>query len=247
LVTPFQFASRSHIFRRMAFMTAALLAVFALSSTLAAQGTGCADTKYPDPLPTPNALVDSAHAIADLGAFADPAKPMVFSVSFAAGDSVAHVRALQNQDAAAAVTLANYVRHAHPREFWAFRVRLAGGDTPALRIERSKYCPPVSREGDVPFATRVGMTVPVVVGSNPRPIEPLGSGVTADPGSVVLVEALIAVDGHMVVGRVVQSTGNADRDASMVHDMRRLKFEPAKLDGQPIQGVFRSRGESPRP
>jgi hypothetical protein len=227
-----------------------LPAVFSMSALpfhLTAQGTGCADTKYPELLPAPNALVDSAHAIGDLAAFADPAKPMVFSVSFAAGDSVAHVRALQNQDAAAAVTLANYVRHAHPREFWAFRVRLAGGDTPALTIERSKYCPPVSREGDVPFATRVGMTVPVVVGSNPRPIEPLGSGVTADPGSVVLVEALIAVDGHMVVGRVVQSTGNADRDASMVHDMRRLKFEPAKLDGQPIQGVFRSRGESPRP
>jgi len=225
----------------------AIITAFVLNSHLAAQATGCADTKYPEPLPAPNALVDSAHAIGDVAAFADPAKPMLFSVYFNTGDSVAHVRALENRDAAAAVTLANYVRHAHPGDFWAFRVRLAGGDTPALTIERSKYCPPVSREGDVPFATRVGMTAPVVVGSNPRPIEPSGSGVTADPGSVVLVEALIAVDGHVVVGRVLQSTGNADRDASMVHDMRRLKFEPAKLDGQPIQGLFRSRGESPRP
>ena len=216
-------------------------------SRLVAQGTGCADTQFPDSLPRPNALVDSAHAVADLGAFADPAKPILFSVYFRTGDSVAHVRALENQDAAAAVTLANYVRHAHPGEFWAFRVRLAGGDAPALTLERAKYCPPVSREGDVPFATRIGSSAPVIVGNNPRPIEPAGSGTVADPGSVVLVEALIAVDGHVIVGRVVQSTGNADRDASLVHDMRRVKFDPAKLDGEPIPGVFRSRGESPRP
>jgi hypothetical protein len=247
-------------------VTTAVFAV-SLSSRLAAQGTGCADTKYPEPLPAPNALVDSAHAIADLGAFADPAKPMVFSVYFGSGDSVAHVRALENQDAAAAVTLANYVRHAHPGEFWAFRVRLAGGDAPALTIERSSYCPPVSREGDQPFTGKAatvtgsvaGTATGVVAGtmgtqlppppSNPTPIEPAAGGVpaAAAPGSVVLVEALIGADGHVVVGRVVQSTGNADRDAGLVHDLRRMKFEPAKLDGQPIQAVFRSRGESPRP
>jgi len=257
----------------------AVFAVSVLPPGLAAQGTGCADSKYPEPLPAPNALVDSAHAIGDLGAFADPAKPMLFSVYFNTGDSVAHVRALENQDAAAGVTLANYVRHAHPGEFWAFRVRLAGGDAPALTIERSTYCPPVSSEGDRPFATKAtvtesapntgtavavggmgaaggmgpvgGMgTPPMAPPSNPSPIEPTAGGVPGAPaaaGTVVLVEALIAADGRVIVGRVVQSTGNADRDASIVHDLRRVKFEPAKLDGQPIQGIFRSRGESPRP
>jgi len=240
----------------------ALFSVFVLASPLAAQGTGCADTKFPEALPRPNALVDSAHAVADLGAFADPSKPMVFSAYFGEGDSVAHVRALDSQDAAAAVTLANYVRHAHPGDFWAFRVRLAGGDTPALTLERSTYCPPVSREGDQPFAggatvsgSVAGTATGIAVGtmgaqpppppSNPSSIQPSGPGVSA--AGVVLVEALIAVDGHVVVGRVVQSTGNADRDAGIVHDLRRMKFEPAKLDGQPIQAVFRSRGESPRP
>lgn len=224
-----------------------MFAVSLRSAGLVAQGTGCAETKHPDSLPTPSALVDSAHAIADLAAFAAPSKPMVFSVYFGAGDSVAHVRALDKNDAAAAVSLANYVRHAPRRELWAFRVRIAGGGAPALTVDRSKYCPPVSREGDVPFATRISVSGSVVVGSNPRPIEPAGSGVTADPGSVVLVEALISADGHVIVGHVVESTGNPDWDAKMTRDLRNLKFEPAKLDGQPIQGVFRSRGESPRP
>ncbi len=226
-------------------VTVILVAV--LSSRLAAQGTGCRETTFPPTLPAPNALVDSAHAIADLALFAAPSKPMVFSVVFNAGDSIAHVRALDKNDAAAAVTLANYARRAPPRELWAFRVRIAGGDAPALTLERSVYCPPVSREGDVPFATRVGMSAPVIVGSNPRPIEQPGSGLIADPGSVVPVEVLISVDGSVVVGRLVQSSGSPDSDARMVQAMKRLKFDPAKLDGQPVQALFRSRGESPRP
>ncbi len=227
----------------------AVILVALLSSRLAAQGTGCRETTYPPTLSAPNALVDSAHAVADLALFAAPSKPMLFSVVFNAGDSIAHVRALDKNDAAAAVTLANYVRPAPPRELWAFRVRIAGGDAPALTLERSMYCPPVSREGDVPFATRFSATATVVVGSNPRPIERLGlgSGVTVDPSSVVPVVALIAVDGSVVGGRVVQSMGSPDRDARMVQAMMRLRFDPAKLDGQPVQALFRSRGESPRP
>jgi len=227
-------------------VTTAVFAV-SLSSRLAAQGTGCAETKYPEPLPTPNALVDSAHAIGDLAAFADPAKPMVFSVSFAAGDSVAHVRALENQDAAAAVTLANYVRHAHPREFWAFRVRLAGGGTPALTIERSKYCPPVSPAGQSHRADITGtvMSVEGMPMAPPLPPPPLVPGANTDP--VIQVEAVIAPDGRVVEAHVLRSSGHLDKDKQSVKDIQRQKFEPARLDGQRIQGVYRSGGESPRP
>jgi len=234
--------------RPLAVRTAVIL-VAVLSSRLAAQGTGCRETTYPPTLSAPNALVDSAHAIADLAPFAAPSKPAVFSVVFNAGDSIAHVRALDKNDAAAAVTLANYVRPAPPRELWAFRVRIAGGDAPALTLERSMYCPPVSREGDVPFATRATARGSVVVAGGAPPIERLGlgSGVTVDPSSVVPVVALIAVDGSVVGGRVVQSSGSPDSDARMVQTMMRLRFDPAKLDGQPVQALFRSRGESPRP
>ncbi len=61
--------------RPLAVRTAVIL-VAVLSSRLVAQGTGCRETTYPLTLPTPNALVDSAHAIADLSAFAAPSKPM---------------------------------------------------------------------------------------------------------------------------------------------------------------------------
>jgi len=224
-----------------------IILVAVLSSRLAAQGSGCRETTYPPTLPTPNALVDSAHAVADLAAFAAPSKPMVFSVVFNEGDSIAHVRALDKNDAAAAVTLANYARRAPPRELWAFRVRIAGGDAPALTLERSMYCPPVSREGDMPFARRATITGSVAMAGGPPPIERPSSGVTVDPGSIVPVEALISVDGRVVVGRVLRSSGTPDGDARMVQAMKRLRFEPAKLDGQPVQAVFRSLGESPRP
>ena len=91
------------------------------------------------------------------------------------------------------------------------------------------------------------MMAPVYVGSNPRPIEQPGSGLIADPGSVVPVEVLISVDGSVVLGRLVKSSGSPDSDAKMVQAMKRLRFDPAKLDGQPVQALFRSRGESPRP
>jgi len=222
--------------------------VLSAVARLDAQGvTGCADTKYPPELPAPSALVDSVHAMNDLAAFAASSKPMVFSVVFNQGDSVAHVRALDQRDAAAAVSLANYVRREPPGELWAFRVRIAGGDAVTLTLERSTYCPPVSREGDVPFATRVTITGSVAVAGNPSPLPPSGSSITADPSSIVHVEALISVDGRVIVGRVVQSSGSPERDARMVQAMKRVRFEPAKLDGQPVQAVFRSRGESPRP
>jgi hypothetical protein len=235
-------------------MTMRSLAVTALVLTqvvrLDGQVIGCADTKFPAQLPPPSALVDSAHAIADLGAFAEPTKPMLFSVFFTTGDSVAQVRALDKKDGAATVSLVNYVRHAAPREFWAFRVRITGGDAPTLTLERSTYCPPVSRDGDVPFATRATITASVAVEGGPPPAPPAyrpGSGITVDPSSIVAVEALISVDGRVLVGRVVQSLGSPERDARIVQAMKRVKFEPAKLDGQPFQAVYRSRGESPRP
>lgn len=204
------------------------------------QVQGCADTQYPPELPNPNVLVDSAHAIDDLGAFADPAKPMVFSVVFNPGDSVAKVRALDKSDAAAAVSLTNYVRHQPPGELWAFRVRVAGGDAPALTLARSTYCPPVTHSGR--SVEIVGSISSVMVGSNPTPLAQQDMS-----APVIPVEALIAVDGAVVQARVLKTTGNTSRDAQIVRDLKRQGFDPAKLDGQPIQAIYRQGAESPRP
>ena len=231
---------------RVVFTMLALSAV----ARLDAQGvTGCADTKFPPELPAPSAFVDSVHAMNDLAAFAAPSQPMVFSVVFNEGDSVAHARALDQRDAAAAVSLANYVRREAPGELWAFRIRIAGGDRPALTLERSKYCPPVSPSGDMPYAAARSATITgsVAVEGNPPPLPQSGPSTTVMQGSMIPVEALIAVDGRVIVARVTRPSGNSETDARIVHDMMRRKFGPAKLDGQPIQAVYRSGGESPRP
>jgi len=225
-----------------------MLALYAVAR-LDAQGvTGCADTQYPPELPAPSALVDSVHAMGDLAAFAAPSNPMVFSVVFSQGDSVAHVRALDQRDAAAAVSLANYVRREPPGELWAFRIRIAGGDTPALTLERSKYCPPVSRSGDMPYTAtaRATITGSVAVAGSTPPLPQPGPSITIQ-GTMIPVEALIAVDGRVIIARVTRPSGNSETDARIIRDMTRRKFEPAKLDGQPIQAVYRSGGESPRP
>ena len=212
---------------------------------LQGQAQGCADTHYPPELPTPNALVDSAHAIDDLGAFADPAKPMVFSVVFNQGDSVAKVRALDKNDAAAAVSLTNYVRHHPPGELWAFRVRIAGGDAPALTLARSTYCPPVSRSGDTPVHVR-SVTGQIATSGYPPPM-PSTPLVSVPADAVIPVEALISVEGKVVLARLMKSSGEPEIDASIVSEFKRRRFEPATLDGQPIQGVYRLGAESPRP
>ncbi len=224
---------------RVSFTTSVVLV--AVLSRLAAQGTGCRETTFPPALPAPNALVDSAHAIADLALFAAPSKPMVFSVVFNAGDSIAHVRALDKNNAAAAVTLANYVRRAPPQERWAFRVRIAGGDAPALTLERSMYCPPVLSGGEWRVITG---TISQSGFPAPMPPDVAQSEVAAD---TMPVEALISADGQVDLARVLRSSGNRATDARAVGNLKQRKFEPAKLDGQPVQAVFRSRGESPRP
>jgi TonB family protein len=222
-----------------------LFAIPAISSAtmsvrLGAQGTSCAETKYPLELPQPSALVDSAHAMEDLAAFAGP-KPMVFSVVFQQGDSVAQVRALDKNDAAAAVSLANYVRHAPPGDLWAVRVRIAGGDAPALTLQRSIYCPPVLLGGEWRVITGA---VGQVGALNPMPPDLALSQTTAD---TMPVEALVSADGRIVTARVLQPSGNSATDARAVTQLKQRKFQPAKLDGQPIQGVYRSNGQSPRP
>lgn len=219
----------------------ALIATATMSVRLAAQATGCADTQFPPELPAPNALVDSAQAIADLAAFAG-AKPMVFSVVFQQGDSIAQVRPLNKNDAAAAVSLANYIRRRPARDLWAVRLLIAGGDAPALTLERSKYCPPV------PLGVNRRATITgTVVGSGSPPSMAPPPPVTLSERDPVSIEALISLEGRMLVARVLRTSGNAATDDRFVRDLQKQRFVPAKLDGQPIQGVYRTRGESPRP
>jgi hypothetical protein len=212
----------------------AVIITAVLSARLTAQGAGCGETQYPRRLPQPSALVDSAHAIADLAPFAGP-KPMLFSLVFEKGDSVPRIRPLDQNDAAAAVALVNYVRRQPPGALWAIRVRIAGGDAPALTLERSQYCPPVPVSKDVPAGVVAGVI------AQPR------HAVTPLMGTVARPEALIGVDGRVLIARLIQSSGVPQVDYEFIRDLQGKRFRPARLDGEPIEAIWRPEGNSPRP
>ena len=214
----------------------ALIATALGTTELAAQDDGCSDTRYPSPLPTPTALVDSARAVADLAVFAK-SKPMLFSLLFNPGDSLPHIRPLDKSDSAAAVTLSNYVRRQRPADLWAIRVRIVGGDAPALALEHSTYCPPVPR---YPVSNR-----PAIIATRNVPRQ---QPIALTPrGIVVHAEALVAADGRVIRARVTQSSGSAKADYQVVRELQRQHFQPARLDGEPIEALYRTGEESPRP
>ena len=225
----------------MRIRAALTLATVVVATPLAAQDSGCNDTKFPPQLPTPSALVDSAHAIADLAGFGGGAKPMVFSLVFSKGDSVPHIRALDKNDAAAALTLYNYVRHQPPADLWAIRVRVAGGDMPALTLERSQYCPPRPLSGSSQIRSGTGAAQPGRTLLRTGPDAAMGRSVSVD------YEALVAVDGHVIVAHVLRPSNNGESNADVVRMIQQERFRPALLDGEPMAALFRTGGDSPRP
>ncbi|HXG98184.1 MAG TPA: hypothetical protein VNJ06_13870 [Gemmatimonadales bacterium] len=211
-----------------------LTATALVTARLNAQDEGCGDTMYPTPLPRPSALVDSTQAVAGLVVFA-VAKPRFFSLVFKPGDSLPHIRALDQGDSAAAVTLSSYVRRQRPADLWAIRVRIVGGEAPALTLERSTYCPPVPR---TPVSDRAVMVTPRIT--------PRQATAQALRWTVVQAEALVAADGRVIRARLTPPSGTT-ADYRVLSDLRRQHYQPALLDGEPIEGVYRTGGASPRP
>lgn len=200
-----------------------------------ASGSGCGDTRYPRELPAPSTLVDSASATAELAALAGPAKPMVFSLIFRDGDSVPTIRRMDKGDDAAAATLAKYVRRQQPAQLWAIRVRITGGDTPALTLARSQYCPPLPRSPIVPVTVRT--TIAQRPGRVGVPVMPAGAA----------FDALISVTGKVLVAQLTQSSGVPQADGQFLARVQQQRFQPAKLDGEFVEAWYRSAAESPRP
>ena len=206
-----------------------------LPPRLVAQTEDCGETLYPTPLPKPSALVDSAQAVADLVQFA-VAKPLLFSLVFKPGDSLPQIRPLDKSDSAAAVTLRNFVRRQRPADFWAVRVRIALGDAPALTLEHSTYCPPVPR---YPISNR-----PILVPTQSTPGAQIGRGLRT---IVVHAEALVAANGRVIRVRILEPSGSPKTDYDVARDLRRQHFQPARLDGEPIEALYRTGENSPRP
>jgi hypothetical protein len=162
---------------------------------------------------------------------------MLFNLTYAEGDSLPLVRALEGADPQAALLLFRSVRPHQQSGIWAVRVRVVGGDTPALTLERSIYCPPEPNPG--PHAA--GIPVRVMVEGRPGDRPPPASGrVRID------FEVLVAADGTPLRVQMLQSSGLSDLDEQLIREWQQRQFQPALLDGAPIQALYRTDGLTPR-
>jgi len=57
---------------------------------------------------------------------------------------------------------------------------------------------------------------------------------------------LVAADGTPLRVRMLQSSGLSDLDEQMIREWQQRQFQPALLDGAPIQGLYRTDGLTPR-
>jgi len=215
----------------------ALLAALAIPSSLLGQRKGCGETKYPKHLPSPRELIDSAGAIAALKASDRLSDAMLFSLLYTETDSLPHVRSLEGADPQAALVLLRSVRSQKPSGTWAVRVRIVAGASPALMLERSIYCPPVPLPGPHPEG------IPVRVLVEPRP----GDRLPPAGRTRIDFEALVGEDGMPLRVRMLQSSGMSDFDEQVTREWEQRQFQPALLDGAPIQALYRTDGLAPRP
>lgn len=215
-------------------VTLALLATTTGSSPLVAQQRSCAGTRLPKPLPPPGALLDSAKALADFASLVGAHDQMLFSLRYLENDSLPSVRMLEGANMQAALILSRSLRPQSPSGLRAVRVRVTGGASPALTIERSTYCPPVPEpraDGGYPSAVLVQI----------QPGDRLPSG-----RARVALELLVAETGQVLRSKLIESSGMTDFDEQIVREFETRRFRPALLDGLPIRGVYRTDGQSPR-
>ena len=219
---------------RLLAVTLACLTLAAVPSTLLAQQRQCGDAQNPKKLPAASALIDSARAMAELQPLGVPREGIVFSLLFNEADSLPVVRLLEVADADALVLFASTVRPQKPAGVWAVRVRVRGGPTPGLTLERSVYCAPVPTPE---LAARQPMRIEVRVADVPpsmnRPIR-------------ITVEVLVAATGEAKTVRLIESTGLGDVDAEITRRWEARTFLPALIDGRPISALYRTDGRAPK-
>jgi hypothetical protein len=180
-------------------------------------------------------LLDSAKALADFASLDGAHDQMLFSLHYPDNDSLPSVRMLEGANMQAALILSRSLRPQSPSGLRAVRVRVTGGASPALTIERSTYCPPVPEpraDGGYPSAVLVQ-------------IQP-GDRLPSTGRARVALELLVAETGLVLRSKLIESSGMTDFDEQITREFETRRFRPALLDGLPIPGVYRTDGQSPR-
>lgn len=121
---------------------------------------------------------------------------------------------------------------------YAVRLRVRGGDTPTLGVERSRYCPPAARLDEE--TRRVVSTNLLTYSTGQRPTTPQSSfgGKTMR----VVVESAIDSTGAVLDVMMLRATNNAEIDELLLRDLRARHFLPALIDDVPIASWLRTDG-----
>lgn len=192
----------------------------------------CEDSKIPTRLPAAGALLDSARAITDLTARQLPAAGLLFSLVYSDEDSLPQMRPLDSAGTAAADVLAKSLLPRQPNGYWGVRVRVVGGTTPALTLERSQYCPPLPAFIQ---ARPHQLVAEIRVGDRDRPV-----GWTAR----IIADAEISETGQVWEIAMLRPSGIREIDEEILHNVRIRRFLPALLDGIPVPSRLRVQGRT---
>lgn len=145
-------------------------------------------------------------------------------------DSMAHI---------AAVLEPNLREVSAETQPYAVRLRVRGGDTPTLGVERSRYCPPAARLDEETRRVAVSTTL-LTYSTERRPTTPQSSfgGKTMR----VVVESAIDSTGAVLDVMMLRATNNAETDEMLLRDLRARHFLPALIDDVPIASWLRTDG-----
>ncbi|HEV8510016.1 MAG TPA: TonB family protein [Gemmatimonadales bacterium] len=207
----------------------ALLTLSILNSARS-QERRCRETITPKKLPPASRLLDSARAVGELTALKIPAKGLLFSLIYNEEDSLPQTHPLEAAAPEAAIVLAQSLRALKPTSYWGVRVRVVGGETPRLMVERSMYCPPMPT-GVQARSERVLVQT--------RPGDPaLGTGTIVR----MIAEAQISEAGEVWSVRILRSSGERALDDEFLRTLRIRRFSPALVDGFPVPSWYRTDG-----
>lgn len=203
----------------------------------------CEPTTLPQHLPAADALIDSALVAAVMSqALEGNRDGLLVSLRFLDGASTPAMTLLANDSVTAdsAQRVLDVLRpHLRPitlqERSWGVRLRVRGGATPTVQLERSLYCPPVMAER----IERASVTRRVVVAS-PGSIPPRSS--TASRPRTIDAELAISADGAVTEVKMRRGTGVPELDDEVLVLMRQRTYRPALLDGIPIPSWERSNG-----
>jgi len=214
---------------RMPAVSLALL-LLAVPVAATAQQRRCSDTKNPKNLPAVSALVDSTRAIRELGEI--PAEGMLFSLLYSEQDSFPRTSVLVAPTEQAGVVLSQSLLAQKPDKMWAVRVRVTGGATPALTLERSTYCPPM-----VEPSTRQLERFSVQLQRGDRMPPPSGN-------VRITAEMVVQETGVPAAVRLLQQSGIRELDDQFLAHWQLQRFYPALVDGIAIPAWYRSNGQT---